>query len=134
MGLISLITFNEHGDGRRQLVALEGNKNIPFSIQRVYYMTGLSQNLARGFHAHRQLQQIPICLHGSCRFVLDDGYCREEVVLGRPTHGLLIGNMIWREMQDFKDDCVLLVLASEPYDEEDYIRSYSTFLEMIKSA
>lgn len=131
MGLITLIDFSKLGDERGQLVSLEGSRNIPFDIQRVYYMTGLSPDLARGFHAHRQLQQIAICLHGSCRFVLDNGCSREEVVLDRPTQGLLVGDMIWREIHDFSECCVLLVLASEHYDEQDYIRSYDEFLNGI---
>lgn len=134
MSLITLIDFSELGDERGQLVAIEGSRNIPFDILRVYYMTRLKRDLARGFHAHRQLQQIAICLHGSCRFVLDNGCSREEIVLERPAQGLLIGNMIWREMHDFSDDCVLMVLANEYYDEEDYIRSYSTFLEAVQHA
>lgn len=127
MSLIRLVDFDVLGDDRGHLVALESDRNIPFEIKRVYYMTNLSSDLPRGFHAHRQLQQVAICIHGHCRFVLDDGYAREEVLLDSHQKGLLIGDLVWREMHDFSHDCVLMVLASEYYDEADYIRDYSDF-------
>lgn len=132
MTLINWASFDAIGDGRGQLVALEGNKNIPFDIKRVYYMTGMKPGIPRGFHAHRELQQVAICVSGYCRFVLDDGRRREEVWLDSPAKGLLIGNMVWREMHDFSQDCVLMVLASEYYDEADYVRDYEQFLETTK--
>ena len=132
MALIKWASFDAIGDGRGQLVALEGNKNIPFDIKRVYYMTGMKPGVPRGFHAHRRLQQVAVCVAGHCRFILDDGSLREEVWLDSPAKGLLIGNMVWREMHDFSQDCVLMVLASEYYDEADYIRDYEHFLEAAK--
>ena len=119
------------GDARGQLVALEGGRNVPFEIKRVYYMTGLSPELPRGFHAHRKLQQVAICVSGRCRFVLDDGVLRREAWLAAPDQSLYIGNMTWREMHDFSAGCVLLVLASEFYDEADYIRDYDTFRSLV---
>jgi hypothetical protein len=119
------------GDARGQLVALEGGRNIPFEIKRVYYMTGLSPEWPRGFHAHRKLQQIAVCVCGRCRFVLDDGVSRREAWLDAPDQSVYIGNMIWREMHDFSTDCVLLVLASEFYDEADYIRDYDVFRSLV---
>ncbi len=121
------IEFQPIGDVRGELVALEGKRNIPFEIKRVYYMTGLSPEIPRGFHAHRKLEQIAICVMGSCRFILDDGRFRKEVWLRTSRQGLYIGNMVWREMHDFTRDCVLMVLASEVYDEADYIRDYEVF-------
>ncbi len=121
------IEFQSIGDARGELVALEGKRNVPFEIKRVYYMTGLSPEIPRGFHAHRKLEQIAICLRGSCRFILDDGRFRKEAWLRTSKQGLYIGNMIWREMHDFTRDCVLMVLASEVYDEADYIRDYEVF-------
>ena len=132
MSLIKWVSFDAIGDGRGQLVALEGNKNIPFDIKRVYYMTGMKPGVPRGFHAHRQLQQVAICVTGYCRIILDDGNCREETWLDSPAKGLLIGDMVWREMHDFSQDCVLMVLANEYYDESDYIRDYEQFLETVK--
>ena len=86
----------------------------------------------RGFHAHKKLQQILICIHGSCKIHLDNGYETEEVVLDKPYRGLFISNNYWREMYDFSPDAVLMVLASDLYNEADYIRNYQEFLEFIK--
>lgn len=128
MSLINLIEFPVLGDHRGSLIALETNKIIPFEIKRVYYIFGADPQIPRGFHAHKELQQIAVCVSGKCRMVLDDGYSKEEVWLDAPNKGLLIGNNIWREMHDFSNDCVLLVLASHHYDESDYIRNYDEFL------
>lgn len=126
--LIKTFDFDLVGDERGFLVALEENKNIPFSIKRVYFMTGMNPNTPRGFHAHKQLEQIAICVSGKCRFVLDDGFRKESYELSKINKGLYIGDMVWREMHDFSEDCVLLVLASEHFDEADYIRDYDEFL------
>ncbi|VVQ26001.1 sugar 3,4-ketoisomerase [Pseudomonas fluorescens] len=134
MSLINLIDFKSLGDDRGQLVALEGNKNIPFEIKRVYYLTGTKPGTPRGFHAHKQLEQIAVCVSGKCRMILDDGFRKEEVWLDSPTKAISISKMIWREMHDFSEDCVLLVLASEHYDESDYIRSYLDFSGMVRNA
>lgn len=131
MSLSMLINFESLGDERGALVALEGNKNIPFDIKRIYYIFNTTAGVARGFHAHKALQQVAICLKGSCKFILTDGKKREEILLNKPDQGLVIGNMVWREMHDFSDDCVLLVLASEHYDESDYIRNYSDFIGIV---
>lgn len=127
MGLVDWVCFPPLGDDRGSLVALEGDKTVPFNIQRVYYLFGTKAGVSRGYHAHRRLCQVAVCVTGSCRMVLDDGIQREEVLLDSPTRGLVIRSMIWREMHDFTPDCVLLVLASEHYDEADYIRSYKQF-------
>ena len=132
MSLIRWVHFPPLGDERGSLVALESEKTIPFAIQRVYYIFGTKEGVSRGFHAHRHLQQVAVCVRGSCRMVLDDGVQRQEAWLDSPTQGLYIGNWIWREMHDFSPDCVLLVLASEHYDEKDYIRAYSDFLKLYK--
>ncbi|MBQ3384057.1 MAG: WxcM-like domain-containing protein [Erysipelotrichaceae bacterium] len=121
--------FEPHGDDRGQLVALEQFKDIPFSVKRVYYMYDTTPGVTRGKHAHKCLQQIMICIHGSCKVLLDNGEEREIVVLDKPNEGILISNDIWREMYDFSPDAVLMVLASELYDESDYIRDYEQFLK-----
>lgn len=118
-------------DGRGLLVALESNKSVPFDIKRIYYLTDLKKSEPRGFHAHKNLKQVAICLQGSCRFILDDGKTREEFVLSSPTQGLLIEEMYWREMDQFSEGCVILVLASELYDESDYIRDYNEFKKRV---
>lgn len=121
--------FQQHGDSRGMLVALEELKDIPFQIKRVYYMYDTKPEVHRGFHAHRSLQQILICIHGSCKILLDNGSEKKIVSLEKPYEGLYIANDMWREMFDFSDDAVLMVLASEYYDENDYIRDYDTFLK-----
>ncbi len=125
-------TFQQHGDDRGQLVALEAFKDIPFEIKRVYYMYDTGQGVRRGFHAHKSLEQILICIHGSCKILLDNGTERETVFLDQPYEGLYIANDMWREMYDFSNDAVLMVLASDYYNEEDYIRNYDEFLSFIK--
>lgn len=132
MGLIKLIEFQMLGDERGSLLSLEGNKNIPFDIKRVYYIFNTVKGISRGFHAHKELKQVAIAVSGSCRFVLDDGTDKAEVILDMPTKGLLIESFMWREMHDFSDDCVLMVLADQLYDESDYIRKYEDFLRLAR--
>ena len=129
---IELIDFKIKGDDRGSLIALESNKNIPFEIKRVYYIFGTKENVIRGKHAHKRLKQVAVCLNGSCKFRLDDGTQKKTVTLDTPTQGLIIREMIWREMYDFSEDCVLMVLASELYEEDDYIRDYEVFLKYSK--
>lgn len=133
MSLIKTIDFPPLGDERGSLVALEAHKTVPFDVKRVYYIFGTKEGVSRGFHAHRALQQVSVCVTGKCRMVLDDGQRREDVWLDSPTKGLLIGDLVWREMHDFSPDCVLLVLANEFYDETDYIRSYDEFKRVVAS-
>ena len=129
---IKKVSFPPHGDSRGQLVALEEMKEIPFEVKRIYYMYDTACDAVRGKHAHRALEQILICVHGNCKVRLDDGNTKEIVVLDKPYEGLYIKNDIWREMFDFSDDAVLMVIASELYDESDYIRDYDTFLEEVR--
>lgn len=121
-----------HGDHRGKLIAVEALKDIPFEIKRMYYIFDTGSDEARGFHAHKHLEQLIIAMNGSCRFVLDDGNTREEIVLNRPDIGLYIGKNMWREMYDFTGDCKLVVLASIYYDEKEYIRDYNEFLKSVK--
>jgi dTDP-4-dehydrorhamnose 3,5-epimerase-like enzyme len=132
MSIIKLIQFTSHGDHRGELISLEQHNNIPFEVKRVYYLFNTSEREARGFHAHITLKQVAVCVSGSCRVVLDDGKKKEDVVLDSPFKGLYIDSMIWREMYDFSPDCVLMVIASELYDEEDYIRDYDHFLKQTR--
>ncbi len=131
MKLIRTIDFDIMGDDRGSLIALEQNKNIPFDIKRIYYIFNTDKDVSRGFHAHKNLQQIAICVKGQCRFTLDNGRNKEDIVLSEPNVGLYIGNNIWREMHDFSKDCVLVVIASELYSENDYIRNYDEFLAQV---
>ena len=126
-------TFPPHGDDRGQLVAIEEMKDLPFDIKRVYYIYDTLTDVVRGHHAHKCLKQVLLCVHGSCRIHLDNGHETAEVLLDKPNEGLYIENDMWREMYDFTPDAVLLVLASEYYDESDYIRNYDEFKKFIAS-
>ena len=129
-----LIDFKAIGDERGYLIALEGNRNvIPFDIKRVYYIYDTKNQIVRGKHAHRKLQQVIFCPKGSCDFILDDGKERKTVRLDSPSKGLYIKSNLWREFTNFSSDCVVMVLASEHYDESDYIRDYETFKKEIKN-
>ena len=132
MGSYKLVNFKTLGDDRGSLIAIEEGYNAPFDIKRVYYLFDTKKNVQRGFHAHKDLKQICIAVKGKCAFVLDNGNVKNEIVLDNPNQGLYIENLIWREMKEFSSDCVLVVLASEHYDECDYIRDYDKFLEEAK--
>ena len=125
------IIFDKISDQRGHLISLEVGKNIPFEIKRVYYLYGLSDK-PRGFHAHLKLKQFLICINGSCKIVLNNGFSSSEVFLQNPNEGILLDNFLWHEMHNFSKDCVLLILASELYDENDYIRNYDDFLKITK--
>lgn len=131
MSLIKIVNFLPLGDERGSLVSLEAGKSVPFDIKRVYYIFDTKEGGSRGYHAHRNLKQVAVCVKGSCRFILDDGYKQEEIILDSSTKGVLIEGLIWREMHEFTSDCVLMVLASEHYDESDYIRNYDEFLKEV---
>jgi dTDP-4-dehydrorhamnose 3,5-epimerase-like enzyme len=124
----AIFPLQVRSDERGDLVAIEGNSDIPFKIARVYYLFGTKPGAQRGFHAHRALNQVAVCLSGSCTIVMDNGTNRLQLQLSRPDEALHLGAMVWHEMRDFSEDCVLLVLADAPYDEEDYIRDYGCFL------
>ena len=133
MGNIQIINFPSLGDDRGSLVAIEAKFTVPFEVKRVYYIFETKFGVARGFHAHRELQQVAICVSGKCRMLVADGMQRKDVWLDSPTKGLLIGGMVWREMHDFSPDCVLLVLANQHYNEDDYIRSYDEFKRVLST-
>ena len=128
---IELQNLNIHGDDRGSLIALEENYNIPFDVKRVYYIFETKKNVRRGYHAHKNLKQFAICVSGSCTFLLDNGSKEININLNSPTQGLLIEGLIWREMYNFSEDCVLMVLADNYYDENDYIRNYEIFKEEV---
>lgn len=130
---IKLIQLKSCGDDRGSLIALEEKSNIPFEIKRVYYMFQTGDGVRRGFHAHRTLKQVAIAVRGSCKFLLDNGTEKIEITLNHPAQGLLIESFMWREMFDFSEDCVLMVLADQIYDEADYVRSYDQFIEQVQN-
>lgn len=133
MNQFSIINLKLIGDERGSLISLEGNDNVPFDIKRVYYIFDTKDDVERGFHAHINLKQLVVAVKGSCTFVLDNGTKKEELLLDKPNQGLFIEGLIWREMKNFSSDCVLIVLASEYYNESDYIRNYDKFLEVVKN-
>jgi len=132
LGSYKQINLQTLGDDRGSLIALEAGYNAPFEIKRVYYIFDTKKDVVRGHHAHRKLQQLAIAVKGSCTFILDDGMTRKEVLLDNPNHALYIEGLIWREMKEFSSDCVLMVLADEHYNEEDYIRDYDVFIDEVK--
>ncbi len=127
-----VLNFPALVDQRGTLIALEATREIPFQIRRVYFIKDLKGDAPRGFHAHKNLKQVVICLSGSFRLILDDGYKRDSIVMNEGSQGVLIEEMIWREMHDFTDDCLILVIASEFYTEDDYIRDYQSFKDARK--
>jgi dTDP-4-dehydrorhamnose 3,5-epimerase-like enzyme len=129
MNLIEWIELPNLGDHRGSLVVAEANRNIPFSIQRLYYIFAAQPDVPRGFHAHKELQQIAFCIQGSCKMLMNNGKEKQEILIGQSNKGLFIPPMVWHEMHDFSEDCILLVLASDHYNESDYIRNYDQFLE-----
>ena len=134
MSLIKFLDITSKGDERGQLVALEYENHVPFEIKRAYYLTETKEGVPRGFHAHKELMQVAVCVSGRCLMKLDDGVNKEEVWLDAPDKAIIIDRMIWREMHDFSPDCVLLVLASAVYDERDYIRDYSVFKSLVNQS
>jgi dTDP-4-dehydrorhamnose 3,5-epimerase-like enzyme len=127
----SLIDLDIKGDNRGKLVSLEGNKNVPFEIKRVYWIFDTLPEVDRGKHAHKITKEIVVAMDGACEFILDDGKEKETIVLNRPDKGLYIAPNIWRTMRNFSYGCKLMVLASDYYDEKEYIRNYQEFLKEI---
>lgn len=115
-------------DQRGSLIALEAQYQVPFPIERVYFLYDTAPNAERGFHAHKELEQWAVCVSGACTITVDDGAQRRDVRLDTPEKGLYIGRGLWREMRDFSSGAVLMVLASARFDEGDYIRDYDDFL------
>lgn len=125
-----ILNFNTKSDDRGSLIALENLKEIPFEIKRIYYIYDTKPEFPRGAHAHRELEQVLIMMEGSCELVLNDGKNIKNIILNRPDIGLFIGKNMWREMKNFSYGAKLLVLASDFYNEKEYIRDYNEFLRM----
>ncbi len=120
-------------DERGELTVAELNSSLPFPVVRLYMVHDVPAGGVRGNHAHRSLHQMLIGLRGSCTVLADDGEHRREFRLDTPAHGLYVPPMIWSSQYQFTPDAVLLVLASAPYDANDYIRGYAEFLELVRS-
>lgn len=128
-----LIEFPQKGDERGQLVIVEGNRDIPFDIKRVFYMYGSDRNVIRGRHANYRSEFVLINVSGTSKIKVDDGVRREMFELDRPHIGIYLPKLVWKDMYDFSEDSVLLVLASEHYDAQEYIRDYDEYIEVMKS-
>lgn len=126
-----MLNFNAKSDNRGSLIALENLKEIPFEIKRIYYIYDTKPEFPRGAHAHRELEQVLIMMEGSCELVLNDGKDIKNIILNRPDMGIFIGKNMWREMKNFSYGAKLLVLASDFYNEKEYIRDYEEFLRNI---
>lgn len=124
---VERIAFHIHGDDRGSLIAIESNADVPFSICRVYYIFNTCPTAVRGKHAHKDLKQVLVCVHGSCDILLDNGYEQQTVHLSEQDAGVYIYGYIWREMLNFSDDCVLLTLVNRPYSKADYVFDYDYF-------
>lgn len=126
------VTYPEITDHRGELVALEHPRQLEFPLNRVYYIYNVGDGVIRGRHSHYDLEQILIAVSGVVTVMTKTPYEEREYILNKPNVGLYVGNMVWREMYNFSDDAVLLVLASKKYDENDYIRDYKSYLEEAK--
>lgn len=130
--LAQMIEFSEKGDERGHLVIVEGNKDIPFEIKRIFYIYGSDENVVRGQHANRKSQFVLINVAGTSKVKVKDGKGNEAIYsLNRPHTGVYLPNMVWKDMYDFSKDSVLLCLASEHYEAEEYIRNYDEFVEIV---
>mgnify|MGYP004471601547 CR=1 FL=1 len=131
--LYQIINFSEYGDERGNLVVAEGDGiDVPFTIRRVFYMYGSDPEIVRGQHANRKTEFVLINVSGTSRVKVDNGFETEVIELNKPRMGLYLKTMLWKDMYDFSPDSVLLVLASEHYDGEEYIRDYEEFLKEVR--
>jgi hypothetical protein len=127
-----LMEFRRVANPRGNLTAIEGQADVPFDIKRVYYLYDVPGGEVRGGHAHRNLEQVIIAASGSFDVVLDDGVKRARFMLNRSYYGLLVPTMVWRELENFSSGSVCLVLASDHYAEDDYIRDIHEFRDALK--
>ena len=132
--LVKLVEITQRGDARGGLSVAELGGALPFPVRRAYWIHGTKPGVSRGFHAHKELRQLCVCVAGSVRLSLFDGRREESVILDSHAKGLLVGPGLWREMHDFSPDCVLMVFASTEYDEADYIRDRDQFIRHVHSS
>lgn len=125
----TVIELDKHHKARGNITVVENGITVPFDVKRTYYLYDVPGGESRGGHAHKELRQLIVAASGSFSVTLDDGSIKRTFLLNRPYQGLLVVPGIWRTLDDFSSGSVCLVLASHPYDEEDYIRDYNEFLE-----
>lgn len=127
------VQFSQHGDERGWLVVVEGKKEVPFDIARIFYIYGSDKEVIRGRHANRKSEFVLVSVCGSCKVRTDDGHGHEQVfVLDKPYEGVFIPKMVWKDMYEFSEDSILLCLSSEKYDNSEYIRDYEEFVREMK--
>ena len=130
MELCRLLEFDEKGDERGKLVIIEGIKDVPFEIKRLFYIYGSDRDVVRGKHANRDSEFVLINVSGTSKVMVTDGKEKQIVELTKPRQGVYLPKLVWKEMYDFSPDSVLLVLASTNYDCGEYIRNYDDYLRM----
>lgn len=123
------VEFKQNGDDRGHLVVVEGNKDVPFAMTRIFYIYGSDPKVVRGCHANRRSEFVLINVSGTSKVKVMDGKNEKIIVLDKPHMGVYLPKMVWKEMYDFSSDSVLLCLASENYDPSEYIRSYEDYLK-----
>ena len=128
----TILNFKQNGDERGHLVVVEGKKDIPFDIKRVFYIYGSEVDVIRGQHANRKTEFVLINVNGTSKIKIDDGFSQKIIELNKPHMGIYLSTMIWKDMYDFSKDSVLLVLASEQYDSSEYIRGYDEFVNELR--
>ncbi|MBW9157003.1 sugar 3,4-ketoisomerase [Clostridium tagluense] len=126
-----MIEFKQNGDDRGKLVVVEGMKDIPFDIKRIFYIYGSDTTVIRGQHANRRSEFVLINVCGSSKVRVRDGEKEEVFVLDKPHTGIYLPKMIWKDMYDFSGDSILLVLASEGYDSSEYIRDFDEYIKEV---
>ena len=122
-----VLYFGDLGDERGKLVVVEGNKDIPFKIERVFYIYGSDNEVVRGQHANRESEFVLINVGGTSKVRIDNGHTEAIIELNKPMMGLYIPTMVWKDMYDFSEDSILLVLASTHYNGQEYIRDYEEY-------
>ena len=127
-----VLNFADLGDERGKLVVVEGEQHIPFAIQRVFYIYGSDSEVVRGQHANRESEFVLINVGGTSKVRIDNGHSEAIIELNKPMMGLYIPTMVWKDMYDFSEDSILLVLASTHYDGNEYIRNYDDYLKEIR--
>lgn len=126
-----LLSFKENGDDRGKLVIIEGYKDVPFDIKRIFYIYGSDKEVIRGKHANRKSEFVLINVSGSSKVKVYDGKQESVFILDKPNTGIYLSNMIWKDMYDFSEDSILLVLSSEHYDPDEYIKNFDEFLKEV---
>ncbi len=131
MSISQFIDFPNLSDKRGSLVSIDSSVGLPFDVKRIYYIFGTQKNVSRGHHAHKRLHQAALCISGSCEMTIDNGDSQEKILINSPYKAINLPPMLWHEMYNFSQDCILLVLASDFYNEDDYIRDYKNFKKLL---